>query len=195
MAKRPTQVGDSHFESNPTVFNGGHRQKLREGAKGLHRKDWTWTKMFSYNICYLVAILRFVAMFAFYKAFIELWMQDMFANKSKSYIFCCDLGNTRQTMFFGELANTRSTKELNVFFRLRRKPANFCHPDVRKQERTTYGQNKNRKNWESCPSLTNNSQSGSNVSLISSLRVALSFVYLFCLPRLSCFSCLICKSS
>ena len=35
VTMRPTQVGDSHIESNPTVFNGGHRvaenARRREG--------------------------------------------------------------------------------------------------------------------------------------------------------------------
>ena len=47
-------------------------QKLRERASGARRKVWTRTKILSPNIRYFVAILRFVAIYAFYKAFIEL---------------------------------------------------------------------------------------------------------------------------
>ena len=39
---------------------------LCEGTKGLHRKVWTWAKISSTNIRYFVAILRFVANYAFF---------------------------------------------------------------------------------------------------------------------------------
>ena len=51
---------------------GAGWQKLRERASGARRKVWTRTKILSPNIRYFVAILRFVAIYAFYKAFIEL---------------------------------------------------------------------------------------------------------------------------
>ena len=41
-------------------------QKLCEGTKGLSRKVWTQTKILSPNICYFVAISRFVAIYAFF---------------------------------------------------------------------------------------------------------------------------------
>ena len=47
-------------------------QKLCERTKGLRQKVWTRTKIMSPYIRYFVAILRFVAIYAFYKAFIEL---------------------------------------------------------------------------------------------------------------------------
>ena len=47
-------------------------QKLCEGTKGHRQKVWTQTKILSPNIRYFVAILRFVAIYAFYKALIEL---------------------------------------------------------------------------------------------------------------------------
>ena len=43
-------------------------QKLCEGTKGLRRKVWTRTKIFSPNIRYVVVILRFVKIYALYKA-------------------------------------------------------------------------------------------------------------------------------
>ena len=47
-------------------------QKLRERASGARRKVLTQTKILSPNTRYFVAILRFVAINAFYKALIEL---------------------------------------------------------------------------------------------------------------------------
>ena len=41
-------------------------QKLCEGTKGLCRKIWTRTKFLRFNIRYLVAILRFVAICALF---------------------------------------------------------------------------------------------------------------------------------
>ena len=43
-------------------------QKLCEGTKGLRWKVWSRTKILSSNIRYFVAILKFVAIYAFYKA-------------------------------------------------------------------------------------------------------------------------------
>ena len=51
---------------------GAGWQELRERASSARRKVWTRTKILSPNIRYFVAILRFVAIYAFYKAFIEL---------------------------------------------------------------------------------------------------------------------------
>ena len=42
------------------IFCNPGWQKLCEGTKGLRRKVWTRTKIFSPNIRYVVAILRFV---------------------------------------------------------------------------------------------------------------------------------------
>ena len=47
-------------------------QELRERTSGARRKVWTRTKILSPNIRYFVAILRFVTIYAFYKALIEL---------------------------------------------------------------------------------------------------------------------------
>ena len=49
-------------------------QKLCVGTKDLRKKVRTQTKILSPNIRYFVAILTFVAIYAFYKAFIELKM-------------------------------------------------------------------------------------------------------------------------
>ena len=54
------------------IVYSGLVQDGRSCAKGLRRKVWTRTKILSPNIRYFVAILRFVAIYAFYKAFIEL---------------------------------------------------------------------------------------------------------------------------
>ena len=59
------------LKGNPHMLCSGW-QKLRERASGARRKVWTRTKILSPNIRYFVAILRFVAIYAFYKAFIEL---------------------------------------------------------------------------------------------------------------------------
>jgi len=45
-------------------FSNAGRQKLRESAEGLRRKVWTQTKIWSPNICYFVAVLRFVTICA-----------------------------------------------------------------------------------------------------------------------------------
>ena len=49
-------------------------QKLCEGTKGLRRKVWTWTKILSPNICYIVVVLRFVAI---YTIFGNLWAKKV----------------------------------------------------------------------------------------------------------------------
>ena len=51
---------------NEHSFSGW--QKLCEGMKGLRRKVWTQTKILSSNICYSIAILRCVAIYALFKA-------------------------------------------------------------------------------------------------------------------------------
>ena len=59
-------------------LSGPGWQKLCERASGARRKVWTRTKILIPNIRYFVAILRFVAIYTFYKPFIELYMQDSF---------------------------------------------------------------------------------------------------------------------
>ena len=51
-------------------------QKLCEGTKGLCRKVWTRTKISSTNIRYFVAIIRFVAIYAFFG---NLWTKKCFS--------------------------------------------------------------------------------------------------------------------
>ena len=48
-----------------SLFGAGWH-KLCKGTKGLCRKLWTRTKIFSPNIRYFVAILRFVAIYALF---------------------------------------------------------------------------------------------------------------------------------
>ena len=55
------------FFVNYLRLNAGW-QKLCEGTKGLRHKVWTGTIILSPNIRYFVAILRFVAIYALYKA-------------------------------------------------------------------------------------------------------------------------------
>ena len=52
------------------LVTGWH--KLRKRTNSVRRQVWTQTKILSPNIRYFVTILRFVAIYAFYKAFIEL---------------------------------------------------------------------------------------------------------------------------
>ena len=59
----PTELG---------VVNFGVKQGGRSCANGVRLKVWTRTKILSPSIRYFVAILRFVAIYTFYKAFIEL---------------------------------------------------------------------------------------------------------------------------
>ena len=54
------------------LFYASGWQKLRERAHGVCRKVWTQTKILGPNICYFDVILRFVAIYAIYKADIEL---------------------------------------------------------------------------------------------------------------------------
>ena len=42
---------------------------LCEGTKGLGRTVWTRTKILSPNICYFVAVLKFVAIYALLEIF------------------------------------------------------------------------------------------------------------------------------
>ena len=45
------------------MFSWPGWQELRESEKGLRWKVWIWTKTLSLNICYFIAILRFVAIY------------------------------------------------------------------------------------------------------------------------------------
>ena len=65
-------MNDNYNDNGNENDNDTGWQKLCEGTKGLCRKVLTRTKILSPNTRYFVAILRFVAINAFYKALIEL---------------------------------------------------------------------------------------------------------------------------
>ena len=79
-------------------------------------------EILSPNIRHFVSILRFVANYAFYKAFyIELLMR-------KNCVFCCNVGNTRKNNIFRKYAHG---ERIEGIFCVCRKPANFCHPETK----------------------------------------------------------------
>ena len=57
-------VDDDHVDNDRVDGDQPGWQKLYEYTKGLRRKVLTRTKILSPNICYLVGILRFVAIYA-----------------------------------------------------------------------------------------------------------------------------------
>ena len=65
------------------IVYSGLVQDGRSCAKGLRRKVWTRTKILSPNICYFVAISRFVAI---YPLFGNLWTKKVFWGGAKNSV-------------------------------------------------------------------------------------------------------------
>ena len=75
-----TVVKQSNLKQYNTIQPESGWQKLCEGTKGLHRKVWIRTKILSPNICYFIAILRFVAVCTLFES---LWEKNcLFRSKT-----------------------------------------------------------------------------------------------------------------
>ena len=109
----------------PNYFEPGW-QKLCKGTKGLRRKVWTWTKILSTNICYRIAISKFVAIYALFgRLRAKKWQQQCFLGK-KCIITWYILQKRR---IFRENSKCAPNKSFWRHFCLRRKAISFCHPD------------------------------------------------------------------
>ena len=117
-----------HSSTSPILlYQEAGWQKLCEGTKGLRRKVWTRTKMLSPNKRYFVAILRFVAIYAFY-------IKLLLSFKCKTASFCPDsdkrvkrkIASFRPDLDERQLPFVQAQTKDNFFSsRLRRKTASF----------------------------------------------------------------------
>ena len=111
--------------SSGKMFLSARWQKLRE-----HRE--LKSLVFIPNIRYFVGILRFVAIYMFYKAFIQL-LQDSFLLylqiRTKLHFLLQFWDFVQKVTFFCfEIATTSPTKEEVRHFLPSKKRVNFCHP-------------------------------------------------------------------